>query len=473
MSDAKRWAESEFGQVQLGDRRRTRRLVQLAADVASRPAGRITQVCGTGAAREGAFRWLESRAVDHRPVARAIEQATLLRCGEFRRVYVPIDATSLTVTDEKKTKDLGAVGTWSQGARGVHAMTAFAVAEDGRPLGICGQRMWVRQQRSSLAGTGRSAMTQDSETRFWLELLESTRNGFADSAPECRPWFQLDRGADCWPVLEAASRLNLLLTVRAAHDRRLDDRTQLLWSELSRKPVVTYLEVDVPARPPARRRERRGKERLHWMTPPRPARTARVALRAATVSITLTTVKGRTFAVEMNAVLAREPGRRDDKLEWMLLTTHPVRTRADVLAVVRGYAFRWRIEELHRTWKRGLCRVEDSQLRSRDALFKWATLLASVASRALQLTYRARSQPDVPATEELTRLELEALISLRRPKDIALDHVPTLAQAVRWLADLGGYIGPRNGPPGPTVVGRGLHDVMAAARAFEQREKMR
>ena len=51
--------------------------------------------------------------------------------------------------------------------------------------------------------------------------------------------------------------------------------------------------------------------------------------------------------------------------------------------------------------------------------------------------------------------------------------VPHLSEAVRWLADLGGYTGPWNGPPGPTVVGRGLRTMLAAARAFENASKMR
>jgi hypothetical protein len=187
----------------------------------------------------------------------------------------------------------------------------------------------------------------------------------------------------------------------------------------------------------------------------------------------LTTAAGSSFTVEFNAVLVREVGRAQDRLEWLLLTTHPVRTRAQALAVVQGYKHRWRIEELHRTWKRGLCRVEDTQLRSREAVFKWATLLAAVASRAMRLTYLAREQPDLPADQEFSSFELRALIALRMPKGVPLDHMPRLSEAVRWLADLGGYTGPWNGPPGPTVVGRGLRNVLAAARAFENAGKIR
>ncbi len=60
----------------------------------------------------------------------------------------------------------------------------------------------------------------------------------------------------------------------------------------------------------------------------------------------------------------------------------------------------------------------------------------------------------------------KALIALRRPEDP--DHrILTLAEAIRWVAELGGYTGPWNGPPGATTVGRGLDKVLAVARALE------
>lgn len=62
---------------------------------------------------------------------------------------------------------------------------------------------------------------------------------------------------------------------------------------------------------------------------------------------------------------------------------------------------------------------------------------------------------------------------MRQPRGIKLGHVPTLGQAVRWVADLGDYFGPSNGPPGPTVIGRGLHDVLTAAQALQNLQKMR
>ena len=473
MQSTQAWAETEFGQAVLGDRRRSRRLVLVAAEVARSPAGTVMDACASSASREGAFRFLENRAVRADAIQTAMGVAAAGRCREHTTVFVPIDATSLTVTDRQRAKGVGAVGSWAHGSRGVHVMTALAVAQDGSPLGICAQDMWVREQRTPHARKYRRA-GYASESDEWTKVLLDAHSTFREHAPACAPWFQMDRGADCWHVLAMAHERDMLVTVRANHDRRLDGDVGSLWSTMRQSRVVATKRIELPDGQAKRRNQCIGGGRRRMVrTPPRQARIAHVEIRAATVPLVLTMLTGRTFTVPFNAVLVTERRRGDDRIEWLLLTTHPIKTRRDVQRVVHGYTMRWKIEELHRTWKRGLCRVEDTQLRSRDAICKWATILAAVATRALRLTKLARSTPDVPATTELSRYELDALFALREPKGFDRHSVPTLGQAVRWIADIGGYAGPWNGPPGPTVIGRGLYDVLVTARAFENRDKKR
>jgi hypothetical protein len=301
-------------------------------------------------------------------------------------------------------------------------------------------------------------------------VLQRTHDAFVEQAPDTEAFYQLDRGADCWPLLSMAIEAGLLLTVRGAHDRRVDTPSSTLWNEVSKSRVRDDFQLTVPARREIRKQRRNGRRKRIYWTIQRKARVARLVVRATTVPLLL----GNGQRVLFNAVLVRERHRRaDDRIEWLLLSTHPIRTRADVRAIVAGYVLRWRIEEFHRTWKRGLCRVEDTQLRSRQAVFKWATILASVATRAMRLTYQAREKPHVPATEELTRFEIDAVIALREPKDAELGDTPTLGQVVRWIADLGGYTGPWNGPPGPKIIGRALDRVVAAAKALEHAHKKR
>jgi hypothetical protein len=474
MRDTTAWAEEEFGHAELGDARRTRRLVGLAAEIARRPAGTVTKACASSASREGAFRLLENDDVHPDAVASPTQQRTVERCRAYPRVIVPVDGSSLTLRDETGKKDVGGVGSWRKGARGVQTMTALAVSPSGSTLGVCAQRMWIRSSRSQHGSNEGASST--SESRFWLELMLETHRAFSEDAPGVQPWFQMDRGADSWPVLKLAGALGALVTVRAVYNRPLDGGGRL-WTTLERARLVAKKRIDVPARPPARRKKRiGGGKRVSYLTAPRKQRVATVAIRAATVPLECRTRQGRVFTVTVNAVLVREQGHRhDDRLEWMLLTTHPIRSRRDVLEIVRAYTLRWRVEDFHRVWKRGLCRVEDTQLRSRNAIFKWATILGAVATRAMRLTHLARQTPDVPASTELSSSELQAIVALRRPKDFDDDDIPelTLQQAVRWIADIGGYTGPWNGPPGATVIGRGLHDVLVTAGAFEYRDKKR
>ena len=470
MRDARKWADEEFGHAELGDVRRTRRLVTLAAQAASRPAGLVTKACCTSASREGAFRLLENPHVRADPVRGAVQTATLHRCRAHARVFVAIDGTSLTLSDQSGQKGLGGVGAWDKGARGAQVMTALAVASNGATLGICSQRMWTRDARSPHGRNG--ACGEPSENRYWLELLTDVQVGLRTNTPGCEPWFLMDRGADCWQVLALCQRDRILMTLRAAHDRRVDDAYGRLWAAVEHGSVLAKQKVDVPARPSVQKKKRVRGRRIKYLTPPRRARVATVAIRAATVDVQCKTPTG-AMLLPLNAILVREQGQRDDRIEWMLLTTHPIGTRRDVLEIVRGYTLRWRIEEFHRVWKRGLCRVEDTQLQSPSAVFKWATILAAVATRAMRLTHLARTTPDALASTEFSRVELRALMALRQPKGEHDLATLALATAVRWVAELGGYTGPWHGPPGPTVIGRGLYDVRVAARAFANRNKKR
>jgi Transposase DNA-binding/Transposase DDE domain len=457
------WAAEEFGEAKLGDKRRTRRLVALAAEVAWAPAGTVTRACSSSASREGAFRLLENPAVGPNAIRRCVQAATVRRCPQSQPVIVAVDGTSLRITDKGRTKGIGPIGSLHRGAQGVQVMTAFAVTPDGAPLGIAAQKMWVRSGRSKRSGNG--APAKGGENTHWLDVLEECRQTFESAQSQATPWYQLDRGGDCWQVLTHAEQAGILLTVRAVHDRRVDDSAERLVETVNAAPVIAKKWLDVPARPATTRKRRIGKRRFHERIPQRTQRRAKVAIRATTVSLVVSTPKGTTL-VPFNAVLVQEVKRAKVPVEWLLLTTHSIDTPVDVLKVVQGYALRWRVEDFHRAWKRGLCCVENTQLRSRDAIYRWATLLASVATRAMRLTHQARATPNAPATSEFSKLELKALIALRRPEDP--DHrILTLAEAIRWVAELGGYTGPWNGPPGATTVGRGLDKVLAVARALE------
>ncbi len=158
-----------------------------------------------------------------------------------------------------------------------------------------------------------------------------------------------------------------------------------------------------------------------------------------------------------------ERGAGKDALSWTLYTNAPVHTEQDGLWIVEAYRTRWRVEEFHRTWKRGECNIEDSQLRSVEAVAKWAIIMAAVATRIERLKYSSRHKPDELATLVLTTTEIEVLLHDQRqraPKGARFRRRPiesvTIAEATDWIALMGGWIGEANGPPGSITLARGL-----------------
>jgi hypothetical protein len=119
--------------------------------------------------------------------------------------------------------------------------------------------------------------------------------------------------------------------------------------------------------------------------------------------------------------------------------------------------------------------VEETQLQNAAQVKKWATVLATVALRIERLKYLSRQQPDLPASVELSAVEIRTLLLLKRVQkkrnETIADVMPSIAQATRWIADLGGYTGKSSGgPPGSITIRRGLDEVRAGARVLEALE---
>jgi hypothetical protein len=211
----------------------------------------------------------------------------------------------------------------------------------------------------------------------------------------------------------------------------------------------------------------------------RTARTARMVVRACRLPFELRDKQTRErFTKEIGVVLAREEGTvpaGEAPIDWLLLTNRPLTSIGEIRQVILGYAQRWRIEDFHRAWKSGACRVEENQLQSPEAVKKWATILAAVAVRIERIKLLSRREPERPATDEFSPLELRALVLLRfgksGKKKLADGAVPTLGEATTWLAQVGGYTGKSSGgPPGSVTLARGLEDLAVAVRILEAKE---
>ena len=285
------------------------------------------------------------------------------------------------------------------------------------------------------------------------------------TVPGREAWFQVDCEGDRFWTLFALHRTSQWFTVRSTYAHRF---------------VVTENGRQQRLRDAARKGRLRGIVGLEL--PARPGRAARRAkLRIRTTEVTLDMIEahsGERFALPINVVDVEEIGPRprgEPPVHWRLLTNHPIGSMEDVLAIVDGYTKRWRIEELHRVWKSGALRVEETQLRSSARVIKWAILAVVTAARIERLRVLARTKPGDSALGVLSAYEIQALILMKRRHAKRTEHIsddtPTIAQAVRWLADFGGYAGHKSsGRPGAVTIRRGLDYIGPVAIAIEALE---
>lgn len=273
-------------------------------------------------------------------------------------------------------------------------------------------------------------------------------------------WFQMDAGADFHAVLSVIPTLDAWTTVRVAQSSRRMWEGETLAQAADAAPLKGCYSIDVA---PA---------------PGRPARKAKIEVRASPQVLSLCWRWGRQAATPcpLYVVQARETSapKGQAPIDWMLFTSRPVNSFQNALEVIDAYSKRWRIEEVHKSWK-SVTRVEDSALESTENFYRWATILFSVAVRIERLKHLARSTPTLPATVEFSDDECEAIHLLKKHNAKRRAAPFTIADAVLCTAELGGFTSVKSsgGPPGTITIGRGLSRVTEVAAVLSlQREKL-
>jgi len=429
------WAMTEFGGAALGDTRRTDRLVRLATLLGSRPQASLPQACDDPATLKAAYRFFQNEAIAPAAVLESHVQATVDRVAALPLVLAVQDTTEIS----------GAAT--AQPALWVHS--TLALTPERVALGLLAQQTWTRPpEEAGKRATRRERPIEEKESQKWLRSVAAI-NALKVGCPQTRLISVGDREGDVYDlfVLERAPGVDLL--VRATQDRRLvaEDPTQRkLRAALAACPVATTLTVAVPRQ--GARAARQAAVAVRWcpvvLRPPQ----ARAAEGLSTVAL------WAVWAHEVTPPAGVAP------LDWLVLTTAAVQTTADAVERLHWYACRWGSEVFHKVLKSG-CSIERRQLEDLDHLQRCLTLYSVIAWRVLYATLLSRVGPDLPCTTLLEESEWQALYCHVQHTTTLPTQPPPLAQAVRWIAQLGGYLGrTRDGPPGPTVLWRGLQRLI-------------
>jgi hypothetical protein len=451
--DTASWCEEELSGVDLGDKRLEWRVIDIATKLAAQPTASINQACEDWADTKAAYRLLANEKVTAEKILGPSQQRTRERMKGYGLVLAVQDTTFLDYTRHTKTDGLGPIGTPQQNLKGLVMHSTLAFSPEGMPLGLLAQEIWARsgEEEQLTEQERKSRPIEEKESYKWLKALEET----VSLSPEGVQVVTIcDREGDIYELFVEAQKAGTGLLVRAAQNRAvMDAKTGLLWDTAASTAPVRHLKVQVPARV---------KE---------PAREAVVSVRFSSVTLkppwrAKMPDKDPLLPVPLDAVLVQEvePPAEATPLEWLLLTNAPVHTAEDAVERVQWYRQRWPIEVFHKVLKSG-CKVEDCRLGKGERLIPYLALSSIIAWRLYWLTHINRHFPDAPCITVLAEHEWQALYATIHRTSTPPEQMPTVRQAVRWIAQLGGFLGRKgDGEPGPTVTWRGwqrLNDIAA------------
>lgn len=368
-------------------------------------------------------------------------RATQERMDEQERVLLVQDTTSFNYSHHPATAGLG--GLENEWSRGFLAHTTLAVSLSGVPLGVLEQQVWVRDdaERGKREQRHERAFA-DKESYKWVEGLPRLgldgRRGITVA----------DAEAHVYDFLDDALEREIDFVVRATQGRSLTVEGQTLFAAVADQEVQQRYALTLKRQPD------------------RDPRQAEVELRFGSVSLNRprrADTERPALALWVVDVYEPRPPAGEAAVHWLLLTSLPVASVAQAQQVVTFYTYRWLVERFHFVLKSG-CRLEASQLRQEIRLERLLAIYSLVAYKLLWLTYQARLTPDASCSVALLPGEWQALYAFIHPTQHLPALPPSLRQATRWIAQLGGFIARKgDGDPGVKVLWRGwsrLQDIV-------------
>jgi hypothetical protein len=440
--DRPRFGEVHFADRDLGDQRRTRRLVDLANRLHQHPEGSWPHKLQDPAASRAFCRLMNQPTLTHAAVLGPHRQRTPERMRQ-QPGPVPLihDFTELDYSGQQTLR--GLLGQLGNGGPGYACLNSLAVAPDsGQALGLANQVLHRRRHAPPGEGSAAQRDCPQRQSRVWLQATQAI-----GPAPAGACWGDVaDRGADPLEFLGHECRHGRHFLVRCRDNRApltpADAGAAALHDPLrAQEPILGWaVRVAAGAGPPAR-----------------PARVV-AADQALTLRAPHTGRRGQDprrplplWAIRAWEVAA--PPGVSEPLGWLLLTSVPIGAAAALRQRARWYERRPPLEECHKAQKTGLA-IESLPFTTAGALQPAIALWSVVAVSLLSLREAAGDggRAERPATTPIEAVYVEAL---RVWRDGAVRDL-TVRQFTQALGRLGGHRGREGeGLPGWQTLWRG------------------
>ena len=456
----------EFRQAHT-DPRLVRRLGRVCDRLSAAPGVGFPQALKTSAETEAFYRLLRNSRLKYSALVESHAAQTVGRMTPGRAVRVVHDTTEFAYETESERDGLGRRSRKSA-AQVFFAHVSLAVGLDAMPLGVLAAECWARTSpprgNRKLGGAELSKLTGRESDRWWRQV-EAAAERIGDRAEAIH---LMDREGDSYRIFSKLIAGQHRFVIRMARDRvvfvedsQTGDEEKLALSEALRA-LPTRLTREVPLS----KRRASPAPRTAKGHPARTSRTATLALSAGTIELNRPPyLSEEPERLTVNVVYVHETDAppHATAVSWVLITTEPIDTVADIEAIVDHYRARWIIEELFKALKTG-CSFEERQLESFETLTKALALFFPIAWQMLVVRAVSRTDPNAPAETILTPTQIKVLQHYQRQKMPLV--APRALDALYAIAGLGGHL-KQNGPPGWQTLAAGMQELIVMADAWD------
>ena len=468
------WLMDELQTTDLRDKRLERRLLKLLESLSQSSTLSIPAACNDRAEMVAAYRFFDNEKVDFESVLAPHIDASCQRVAKQPVALLVQDTTELDLT--RPGQQMTGTGPLHQGKRCgalLHPLLAFTT--DGTPLGTVYAQAWSREDRTDKpklsTNQRRVACNQkplaEKETYRWLETAEQCQ-AIKAHCPSTQLVMIADRESDITQVIDYCNRQNDFdWVVRGGVERILAKSSRSDESVRVRDALLDG-KIRLEKQMPIRARVSWGSPSLkqHPSQADREAREITVTVHAGEVNLNDARRSKQDRKVEgitVNAVLVSEvdPPEGVQAVEWLLLTSLPIKTKAQIEQIVDYYKQRWVIELYFKVLKSG-CKIESRRFEHMDRFLPALALYMIVAWRSLYICRVSRTHEEASCELVYSKAEWQSVWRIVKRKPLP-KKAPRLMEMTKIVAQLGGYVNRKNaGPPGPQTTWIGLqpmHDM--------------
>ena len=436
----------EIKHLSLGDKRRDNRFIKIVNQKISQPGHSIPEMGNSWSDIKMTYEFYYNEKISETQIISCIQNATVTRCLKNKMILNILDTTNISFSSSAEGLGYidGAVG------EGLMLHNSLAVDAQGCPLGLLSQKIWARDKSEMGKRKFRSSKDiSEKESYRWIESIQQAENLLKDIPLIIHI---ADRESDIYELFIKPRSSNSELLIRATHERK----TLLgnnMWKEIEQESVLARFELDIP------KVVTEGVQKLSMQ------------IKAGMVVLSPPAGKKHLPSLIVYGIIVREVNKKENGLEWRLISTIPIKTAEEAIQCVQQYSYRWRIERFHYILKSG-CRLEDLQLRNVNALRKAIIVYSFCAFKIMQMLYLSRIEPNQPCTNYFSETEWKILSRIINKSPIVKNHPPTLKESVKMIAKLGGYLGRNSdGPPGIKNLWRGLQKLNTILQAINYKQE--